>query len=118
MPEEIKAKLGAVVKATRHNLWKYLGAMFMEMKDGVQAVSFTRVLALCCFVMLMWKWSGITGTIDTDVAEALAAANLDVPLALKASSAVADSLLYTFWGLLGGKTAESMMSLWKGMKGA
>lgn len=102
----------------KNTTFKYFGAMFMEKKDGQQAVSLTRMLALLCFGMLMWKWSGVTGTVDPEVAKALLDAGINVPMALKASGEIPSTLLYTFWGLLGGKTAESMMALFKGKKGS
>lgn len=117
MTDEAKAKVAVAADWTKKNIWKYFGAMFMEKKDGEQAVSLTRMLALMCFAMLLWKWGGLTGDIDASVKTALEAAKIDVPLALKSASEIPDTLLYTFWGLLGGKTAESMVALWKGKKG-
>ncbi len=87
-----EATVGEIVQLTKRSLWRYFGAMFMEKKDGVQAVSLTRILALVCFGYLSHLW--LAGT------------------------PIPDTLLYTFWGLLGGKTAESVFSIWKGKKGA
>jgi hypothetical protein len=101
---------------TKNKVWKYFGAMFMEKKDGENAVSLTRLLALICFGMLIWKWSGINGGVDELVKDALIAAEVDVPTALKVASEIPDTLLYTFWGLLGGKTLESITAIWKGKK--
>lgn len=117
MTDEAKAKVAQATDWTKKNIWKYFGAMFMEKKDGEQAVSLTRMLALVCFAMLLWKWGGLTGQVDPAVAKALVDASLDVPTALKSASEIPDTLLYTFWGLLGGKTAESVIALWKGAKG-
>ena len=114
-PQELVQK--SIKENTKHITWKYFGAMFMEKKDGVNAVSLTRLLALTLFIMLLWKWSGVTGQVDPVVAKALTDASIDIPLALKASSYIPETLLYTFWGLLGGKTAESVIALWKGKKG-
>ena len=72
--------------------WKYLGAMFMEKKNGTNAVSFTRVLALVTFAMVSVKWWLGDGSVP-------------------------ETMLYTFWGLVGGKTAESMMAIFRGKKG-
>ena len=110
-------KLNVAFGWAQQKIWVLFGAAIMEKKDGAQAVSLTRVLALFCFAMLMWKWSGVTGTVDPAVLAALTAAKIDVPLALKAASAVPQMLLYTFWALLTGKTLESVMALWKGKKG-
>ena len=82
-----------LVSATKKSIWKYFGAMFMENKDGEQAISLTRTLSLVCFGMLLWKWSGFSSHPE-----------------------VQDTLIYTFWGLIGGKTFESMVTLFKGTK--
>jgi len=94
MTDAVKSKIAAVTQAAKHSTWKYFGATFMEQKDGVQAVSLTRMLALICFGMMVWKWGGLGDPVE-----------------------VPESLLWTFWGLIGGKTAESMISLWRGTKG-
>ena len=117
MTDQTKAKVAVAADWTKKNAWKYFGAMFMEKKDGEQAVSLTRLLALVCFAMLLWKWGGLTGQVDAEVMKVLAEASLDVPTALKSASEIPETLLWTFWGLLGGKTAESMIALWKGAKG-
>jgi len=117
MGEQVKAFISKTTKVTRKSIWKYFGAMFMEKKDGEQAISLTRILALFCFSMLVWKWGGVTGQVDDSVKTVLEAANIDVPMALKQASEVPDKLLWTFWGLLGGKTLESMVSIFKGTKG-
>lgn len=116
MTEQAKTSIVKATDWTKQKIWKYFGAMFMEKKDGEYAVSLTRILALVCFTMLCWKWSGLTGDIDTSVKAALDAAGIDVPLALKIASEVPETLLWTFWGLLGGKTVESMAAIWKGKK--
>jgi len=38
-----------LVKATKHSVWKYFGAMFMEEKNGEMAVSWTRFLGILTF---------------------------------------------------------------------
>lgn len=38
-----------MVGKARHGVWKYFGAMMMERKSGVQAVSWTRFLGLITF---------------------------------------------------------------------
>jgi len=74
----------------KHAFWKYLGAAFMESKDGKQAISLTRSLSLICFGYLSYLW--ITGGVP------------------------ANTLVWTFWGLIGGKTAETMVQKYR--KGA
>ncbi len=86
MTEETKS----IVKATKHSIWKYFGAMFMERKNGYTAVSLTRLLALVSFVVLNYML--LTGKLDSQWA------------------------VYTFFGLVTGKTAESVMAIWKGKK--
>ena len=104
------------VTKTKKSIWKYFGAMFMEKKDGDYAVSFTRLLALICFGMLLWKWSGLTGSVNPEIMEVLTDAEIDIPMALKVAGEVPETLMVTFWGLLGGKTAESIFAIWKGKK--
>lgn len=111
-------KLKSASDWTKMNVWKYFGAMFMEKKEGVQAVSLTRLLALVCFGMLVYKWSGFSGDVDPQVMAALVAAEIDVPLVLKATSAIPESLLYTFWGLLGGKMLSGVAAVMRGKKEA
>ena len=53
MTDQTKAKVAVAADWTKKNAWKYFGAMFMEKKDGEQAVSLTRLLALVCFAMLL-----------------------------------------------------------------
>lgn len=72
----------------KKTFWKFLGAAFMEKKDGEQAVSLTRSLSLVCFGYLSYQWL--------------------------AGVSVQPTLLYTFWGLIGGKTAETMLAKWRG----
>jgi len=87
---EVKPE-GRALALTKKSIWKYFGAAFMEKKDGEYAVSLTRLLALICFGLLMYQWGvGVS---------------------------VQETLLWTFWGLIGGKTAESMIAIWKGKKG-
>jgi len=100
MTEEAKTTVAAVVEGTRHNTWKFFGAIFMSEKKGEQAVSFHKLLGfvLFCFCAYKWMWPI---AIDPAIAEALKNAALDVPATLKAASDVPDSMLYTLWGLLG-----------------
>lgn len=88
MTLETKTKLAKAGAATKKTVWKYFGAAFMEQKDGQQAVSLTRGLAIICFGLCVWKWS-----VDLDPTQ---------------------TLLYSFWGLIGGKTAETMISKLRG----
>lgn len=37
--------------------FKYIGAMFLETKDGEKAVSLGRVAFLCVFGIALWKWA-------------------------------------------------------------
>lgn len=84
--------------ALKHTAWKYLGSMFMEEKNGTQAVSLHRVLALVAFVacMILWFW-GESQSVTADK--------------------VPDSLLYTLWGLLGINGAHKVIMPFTGKSG-
>jgi len=73
----------------RHFAWQFCGAMFMEQKNGCQAVSFHRVLAAILFLASLYVW-------------------------LFLSTEVPDKMIYTLWGLLGinggQKIAKSMVT--------
>lgn len=79
----------AVVKAKK-GFWRYFGATMMEQKDGVQAVSFTRSLAIVLFIQAMWIWSGMSEQTE-----------------------VAQSMLHTLWGLIGIKGAKDVAGAFK-----
>lgn len=79
----------------KKTFWKYLGAMFMEKKDGVQAVSFTRVLASILFIACLVKWSGV------------------LPVDM---STVPPEMVHTLWGLIGIKGLKSTAEAIKGVK--
>lgn len=90
MSEETKAKLSKAFDTTKHQAWKYLGSMFMELKPGAdgqqhQALSLTRVLTLVTFCGCFGMW-------------------------LMAETEPMDSMLYTLWGLLGLKGADKFAS--------
>ena len=105
----------SVITNLRTGFWKFFGALFMESKDGVQAVSLHRVLALTTYVACMWLWlSHLTGTVTPEVKAALEAAKLDVPKVLHAAGSVPDTMLYTLWGLLGIGGASKVASIVKG----
>jgi hypothetical protein len=73
----------ALGQRVRGGVWKYFGAMFMEEKNGQQAVGYTRMLSLVLFVIACVRWN--TG-----------------------DNVVPDSLLYTLWGLLGLKAINTV----------
>jgi len=100
MTDETKAIVTKTVEATRHNLWKFFGAIFMSEKNGQQAVSYHKVLGFVLFLCCLWTWM-FTGTVPPEVIEALEETEIDVPSILKVASDVPDSMLYTLWGLLG-----------------
>lgn len=74
------------VSGTKKTVWKYFGAMMMEQKDGGQAVSFTRTLAIVLFFSCLFMWHGVIGE----------------------SSEVPGDMLYTLWGLIGIKGAKDV----------
>lgn len=52
-------------QAIKATAWKYLGAMFLEVKDnGTRAVSMGRVAFLALFAQAMWIWSGWSEAVD------------------------------------------------------
>jgi len=69
----------------KHYLWVFFGAMFMETKDGKQAISLTRIMTVILFASLMWKWGGYAATPD-----------------------VPEYMMYTFWGLIGVNGTKSV----------
>jgi hypothetical protein len=81
----------------------------MTEKNGVQAVSYHKVLGFVLFCCCMSKWMWPVA-IDPAIAEALKAAALDVPATLKAASDIPDSMLYTLWGLLGLNGVQKMVA--------
>jgi hypothetical protein len=40
----------------KKHLWKWIGSMFMERKDGELAMSLTRVMAIPVYGMLLYKF--------------------------------------------------------------
>lgn len=121
MPEEVKQEskasqiAGKAVAATRKGVWQVFGAMFMEEKNGVQAVSMNKVLALVTYGACMWLWLGLTGGyVSPEVEVALQTAKLDVPRALKAAAEVPDAMLWTLWALLGINGASKLVDKFKG----
>ena len=103
------------VAATRKGAWQVVGAMFMEEKNGVQAVSMNKFLALFTYGACMWIWLGITGEhVSPEVEAALQTAKLDIPKALKAASEVPDAMLWTLWALLGINGAAKIVDKFKG----
>ncbi len=91
-----------MVAKTKHTVWKYLGAMMMEEKDGHQAVSYTRTLGVvlfaCCLVAWMVKAFMVPGEGEMPSVG-------DLP----------DMMVYTLWSLIGIKGAKDVA---KGLKGA
>lgn len=98
MTEETKSKLTAVADATKHQAWKWLGALVMEPKsDGnggtALAVSLSKLQKLLSLAMagvlfgvMLWMW----------VAKPEAVAET-----ASVTDPIPDSMLYTLWGLLG-----------------
>lgn len=98
-PEGLLSKAAA---SARLNLWKFVGALVMEEKNGVQAVSLTKLLSLTTYAACMWLWMGFQGgEVSAEVKAALDAAKIDAPKALQGASVVPDAMLYTLWALLG-----------------
>lgn len=45
------------VKSIKRTIWKYVGAAFLEKKEGSMALSLGRVSFLAVFSLAMWKWA-------------------------------------------------------------
>ena len=122
MPEQtttptpkIRKFLNKAAASTRLNLWKFVGALIMEEKNGVQAVSLTKLLSLSTYAACMWLWLGFAGgEIAPEVKAALDAAKVDVPKALQGASVVPDAMLYTLWALLGINGTSKVAGILKG----
>jgi len=71
--------ISKTLESLRTGIWRFFGALFMEEKNGVQAVSHQRLLALSTYIACMWIWMGHA----------------------HGAEAVPDGMLYTLWGLLG-----------------
>ena len=116
-----KAKnfLSRAAAGTRLNLWKFVGALIMEEKNGVQAVSLTKLLTLTTYAACMWLWMGFSGgEISPEVQDALSTAKIDVPKALQGASVVPEAMLYTLWALLGINGGSKIAGIAKGGKDA
>ena len=112
-----KAKnlLSRAAASTRLNLWKFLGALIMEEKNGVQAVSLTKLLSLTTYMACMWLWLGFAGgEVAPEVQAALDAVKVDVPKALQGASVVPEAMLYTLWALLGINGGSKIAGIVKG----
>lgn len=79
-----------VTEAARVGSWKFFGALFMENKDGVQAVSLHRLLGLTTYVACMALW-------------------IIVP-----ERTVPDAMIYTLWAMLGINGAAKVAGIVKG----
>jgi hypothetical protein len=75
-------------------IWKFFGAMFMEDKGGVQAVSLHRVFTCIIGVVVIVWWVAAPGR------------------------AMPEELLYTFWGLLGITGGTKIIETVKGQPAA
>ena len=66
--------------------WRFVGAMFSEDKNGIQAISLHRILAFILFVACLCLWLA------------------------SEKGVVHDSMLHTLWGLLGINGAHKVVS--------
>lgn len=76
-------------------VWKYMGAMMTEKKDGVMAVSFTRTLGVILFFTCTGLW--VAGTV-----------------APGSVGEVPGAAVHTLWGLIGIKGAKDVAKAVKG----
>ena len=114
-PSKLGAFAAKVGDSARLNLWKFVGALFMENKDGIQAVSMTKLLTLTTYAACLWLWLGFSGgEVAPEVQAALEAAKVEVPKALQGAQVVPDAMLYTLWGLLGIGGTAKVAGIFKG----
>ncbi len=71
--------------------WKWLGSMFMEEKNGQQAMSLTRALTVALMAQAMWIWAGVSEQPD-----------------------LPDGMLWVLCGLLGVKSVNTAVGAIKG----
>ena len=94
MPEKLKKSLDW----SKHNAWKYFGAIFMDDKGGHQAVSFHKVLGFSLFLVVNGVWLfGGTEVSPEDVIK-LTSMGLEIPPKFGQPP---DTMIYTLWALLG-----------------
>jgi len=99
MPEEkTESKLTAVADATKHQAWKWLGALIMTTKTNAEgekhlAVSLTKlqklvsiIMGVVLFVVMIILW-----VVKPEAVAETATVTDPIP----------NSMLYTLWGLLG-----------------
>lgn len=77
-----------LVETTKHQMWKWLGSMFMDCKTGADgqtymAVSLTKVLTLFMFAGVMVYWYADPETVP-------------------------DMMVYTLWAMLGVKSVHTV----------
>ena len=83
----------------KFNLWKFIGALIMEEKNGVQAVSLNKFLGICTYMACLYLWL-TRGVVTPEIQGILTEAKVDVPSALVSAGEAPQSMLYTLWGLL------------------
>jgi hypothetical protein len=86
--------LSKAAESLRLNLWKFIGALVMEEKNGVQAVSLTKLLALTTYAACMYLWMHVREDGVVTV--------------------VPDAMLYTLWALLGINGTSKVAGILKG----
>jgi len=98
MTEETKSKLTAAADATKHQAWKWLGALVMSTKENAQgekhlAVSLTKVQKLVSIIMgvVLFVVMVVLWVVKPEAVAETATVTDPIP----------DSMLYTLWGLLG-----------------
>ena len=65
--ETVKAVATKTVGAVQSGSWRFFGTLFMETKNGVQAVSLNRLLGLSTYVACMWIWLKTTTDVPRDM---------------------------------------------------
>ena len=87
-------------ESIKFNFWRWLGSMFTDTKvdpntgKETAALSLTRVLATLIFGAMLWLW--LSTDINTELIDP-----------------IPDSMLYTFWSLLGLKGVNKITETFK-----
>lgn len=62
--EESKSPTGGRWAKVKHWCWKYIGTLFMDSKNGGQAMSLGRVSFLLVLCLALWMWSPLGGSLE------------------------------------------------------
>lgn len=52
------------IDALKHHSWKWIGSLFMDQKNGHQAMSLGRLAFVAMLLQAQWIWSGFSDQTD------------------------------------------------------